>query len=424
MPEESAIERDSTVHKDTLVLIVFSFVPSKGEMAKWYWTRIAGVPYLLRNIINIQRGGGKKIYLYHNEQIAPVKELCRLVNDDPRVLNETECISAPVDLERVLRSMKNILILNGSVLHHRLEIQNAISLFTQYNVTDRDEKKERVSIDNLLSQFDKHEDCNDQWSEKITAISVGEKPVSPSNESIRIQYLSGSKITKITTENDFHKEHMRIMKSGGLETDSMINRLSSRSVSRFLTRLAIHTPVSPNQVTLLSFFLGLISTWFFFQGVYGMSLVGAVILVISTWIDGVDGELARLTFRESKMGAKLDITLDCFVNYIVFFSIGVGLTRSSGDNLYAILGLVAVIGSIISFVFMSSLISESKSPERHDSISMDKRRMIQDKIANRDFIFILFLLALIDRTEIFIWLAAIGANAFALYSLYARRFAK
>ena len=231
MPEESAIERDSTVHKDTLVLIVFSFIPSKSEMAKWYWTRIAGVPYLLRNIINIQRGGGKNIYLYHNEQIAPVKELCRLVNDDPRVLNKTECISAPVDLERVLRSMKNVLILNGSVLHHRLEIQNVISLFTQYTATDRDEKKERVSIDDLLSQFDKHEDFNDQWSEKITAISVGEKPVSPSNESIRIQYLSGSKIMKIKTENDFHKEHMRIMKSGGLETDSMINRLFSRCVS-------------------------------------------------------------------------------------------------------------------------------------------------------------------------------------------------
>jgi phosphatidylglycerophosphate synthase len=424
VPEVPAIARNATVHEDTLVLIVFSFIPSESEMAKWYWTPVAGVPHLLRNIINVQRGGGKQIYLYHCKQIAPVKELCRLINDDPRVLSKTESISAPEDLERVLRSMKKILILNGSALHHKLEIRNAILLLTQFSVTDREEKKECVSIESLVSQFKMYDDFNDHWLEKMTAINEGEKSVSPSNESIRIQYLSGTKNTKITREIDFHKEHVRIMKSGGLETDSMINRLFSRSVSRFLTRLAIHTPVSPNQVTLLSFILGLISTWFFSQGAYGMSLVGAIILVLSTWIDGVDGELARLTFRESKMGAKLDITLDCLVNFIVFFSIGVGLTRTTGDNLYAILGIVAVLGSIISFVFMNSLISESKSPDRPDSISMDTRRKIQDKIANRDFIFILFLLALIDKTEIFLWLAAIGANVFALYSLYARRFAK
>ena len=393
-------------------------------MAKWYWTPVAGVPHLLRNIINIQRGGGKQIYLYHGKQIAPVKELCRLVNDDPRVLNNIEPITASEDLERVLKSMKNILILNGSALHHKLEIRNAISLLTKNSAIDSEEKKEWVSVESLLSQIEKYDDSNDHWPETMIATNDDEKPVSPSNESIWIQYLSGSKITKITKENEFHKEHVRIMKSGGLETDSLINRLFSRSVSRFLTRLAIHTPVSPNQVTVFSFFLGLISTWFFFQGVYAMSLIGAVILVLSTWIDGVDGELARLTFRESKMGAKLDITLDCLVNFIVFFSIGVGLTRASGDNLYAILGIVSVLGSIISFVFMNALISESKSPERPDSISMDKRRKIQDKIANRDFIFILFLLALIDKTEIFIWLAAIGANVFALYSIYARYFAK
>ena len=134
--------------------------------------------------------------------------------------------------------------------------------------------------------------------------------------------------------------------------------------------------------------------------------------MFSTWIDGVDGELARLTFRESKVGAKLDITLDCLVNFIVFFSIGMGLTRSSGDNLYVILGIVAVLGSSISFVLMSSIISESKSPERSSSNSMNKRRMIEDKLANRDFIFILLLLALIDKTEIFIWLAAIGGQCF------------
>ena len=120
----------------------------------------------------------------------------------------------------------------------------------------------------------------------------------------------------------------------------------------------------------------------------------------------------------------MDITLDCLVNFMVFFSIGMGLTRASGDNLYTILGIFSVFGGIISFVFMNALISESKSPEISDSISMNKGRNIQDKIVNRDFIFILFLLALIDKTEIFMWIATIGANLFAIYSVYARHFDK
>lgn len=409
------------VYKDTLILIVFPFIPPESKMVKWYWTPIVGVPFLLRNIINIQRCGGKQIYLYHWQELAAVKELCCLVNNDPRIQNKTKFISAPKDLVNLLQSRKKILILNASTLHNRLDILNAISLLTQDSIIDKEEEKDLVGLENLLVQLEKYDDSSDYFSDKIIVMKDQKKPLCASNESIRIKYLSGIKITK---KSDFHKEHVRILQSGGLETDSMINRLFSRSVSRLITRLVIHMPITPNQVTVISFLFGLISTWFFIQGVYWMTLLGSVILVISTWIDGVDGELARLTFRESKVGAKMDITLDCLVNFMVFFSIGMGLTRASGDNLYTILGIFSVFGGIISFVFMNALISESKSPEISDSISMNKGRNIQDKIVNRDFIFILFLLALIDKTEIFMWIATIGANLFAIYSVYARYFDK
>ena len=105
-------------------------------------------------------------------------------------------ISESGDLEQLTRSMKNILILNGSALHHKTDIQNAISSLTQYSVTDRDAKKEVVNIDNLHSFFENYDDFDELWSEKMIAISAVGKLESRSNDSNCISYMPGGRINE------------------------------------------------------------------------------------------------------------------------------------------------------------------------------------------------------------------------------------
>jgi phosphatidylglycerophosphate synthase len=75
------------------------------------------------------------------------------------------------------------------------------------------------------------------------------------------------------------------------------------------TELVAKTPLTPNQVTIFSFLISLVSAYFYFRGLEYF-LVGAIIWQISFIFDGLDGMLARKTNRTSEFGAKLDTRLD------------------------------------------------------------------------------------------------------------------
>ncbi len=50
--------------KKGLIAVLFLSPPAgSGDFVDWYWRAIAGVPFLLRNILNIQRGGVERLVL-------------------------------------------------------------------------------------------------------------------------------------------------------------------------------------------------------------------------------------------------------------------------------------------------------------------------------------------------------------------------
>ena len=61
------------------------------------------------------------------------------------------------------------------------------------------------------------------------------------------------------------------------------------------------------------------------MGGYQLGIAGSVLLILSAWVDCVDGEVARLKFMISEWGAKLDIVSDNIVHCSVFFLIEMGL---------------------------------------------------------------------------------------------------
>jgi phosphatidylglycerophosphate synthase len=65
--------------------------------------------------------------------------------------------------------------------------------------------------------------------------------------------------------------------------------------------------ITPNQVTLASLALVILSFWLFWRGEFGLGLVSAWIM---TFLDTVDGKLARVTMTYSKAGDALDHGID------------------------------------------------------------------------------------------------------------------
>ncbi len=106
-----------------------------------------------------------------------------------------------------------------------------------------------------------------------------------------------------------------------------------RKFSKLLTWVAVRIGATPNQVTTLSFLIGLYSAYLFSRGEFLPILFGAVLLQISIIVDCVDGELARYTRKFSKLGAWLDAVTDRVKEYLVYLGLAYGAAKS-GENLW------------------------------------------------------------------------------------------
>jgi len=77
--------------------------------------------------------------------------------------------------------------------------------------------------------------------------------------------------------------------------------------ARIVTKWCAERGITPNQVTMVSLLLVFVALWLFWNGHYGWGLVAAWIM---TFLDTVDGKLARVTMTYSKFGDLLDHGID------------------------------------------------------------------------------------------------------------------
>ena len=85
-----------------------------------------------------------------------------------------------------------------------------------------------------------------------------------------------------------------------------------------------NTFVTPNYLTTLRLFFGLLAGFFFSIGEYLYSNAGACCFVFSNFLDHADGELARLKNETSIKGHTYDLISDALVNIFLFIGISIG----------------------------------------------------------------------------------------------------
>jgi phosphatidylglycerophosphate synthase len=194
-------------------------------------------------------------------------------------------------------------------------------------------------------------------------------------------------------------------------TDGLVDKHFNRPVGRWLSKILVHTSVSPNQISVAATLLGLASAWFFAQGKYWAALWGAILLQVSAIVDCVDGDLARVMFKESSVGKWLDIVGDQVVHLSVFVSIGIGLYRAESAGPVLLLTTSAAIGVVISFVV---IVRGQLLPESQRNTRLQK---LVDTATNRDFCVLLLLLVVLGKLSWFLWMTAIGVHVFWLLAL-------
>jgi phosphatidylglycerophosphate synthase len=214
--------------------------------------------------------------------------------------------------------------------------------------------------------------------------------------------------------------------------DSYLAALLDRPMSRPLTRLLLRTPLRPSHVTLLGIAAGLLGAAGLATVSYWGRLGGVLLLVVSLVLDCIDGDMARAELTQSPAGARLDVIGDYAVNLAVFAGLGVGLVREGlpGGGGGAALALVTGVGAAMAVVhalFIRPALR--RGGDLHwagDAWSLRGQpgAVVLEKLASRDYTYLLLALALADRLEWFLYAAAAGAWLFTIglvaYALLAR----
>ena len=130
------------------------------------------------------------------------------------------------------------------------------------------------------------------------------------------------------------------LKLANRANDGFFSVFFLRKFSKLFTWAAVRLKMTPNQVTLISFAVGLYSAYQFSQGTFWSIFAGAVLLQLSIIIDCVDGELARYTRQFSQLGAWLDAITDRIKEYLVFFALAYGAAKDGQDLWIPAMGMM------------------------------------------------------------------------------------
>jgi phosphatidylglycerophosphate synthase len=214
------------------------------------------------------------------------------------------------------------------------------------------------------------------------------------------------------------------MEAFAKDTDGFFARHFDRKISGAISRLLLKTPVTPNQITIGVTLLGIWGGWLMAQAGMTAKVEGSLVFLLTSILDGCDGEVARAKKMTSKLGGWLDLWGDNVVHVAIFYGLGWGLFKDTGNPIYMTLGEIAVLGTLIS-AGLASFQTWRKGHSSFTSVAGDtqsaaratpwRRRLIElsDALARRDFVYAVVVLAFLNWLNWFLWACAIGSVVYA-----------
>ncbi|MCD5401291.1 NTP transferase domain-containing protein [candidate division NPL-UPA2 bacterium] len=151
----------------------------------------------------------------------------------------------------------------------------------------------------------------------------------------------------IDTEADLRVAEEKLLNSLRSPKDGFISSNINRRFSLLLTRKISSSSLSPNLISFLSFILGVGSAALF---AFGIPILAGIMAQLSSVIDGVDGELARIKFQSSIYGGYFDSILDRYADALIILGMSYYLYSQSPSLFLLLISALALIGSPMSML--------------------------------------------------------------------------
>jgi phosphatidylglycerophosphate synthase len=121
-----------------------------------------------------------------------------------------------------------------------------------------------------------------------------------------------------------------------------VDKYIVRPCASLIVRAVFGTAITPNQLTLISFFIAIAAAFVYLGSTHGFFALAGVLAMVSAIFDAADGALARAKALTSRYGAFLDLFLDRIADFAVLLGASVGYSRHVQDGRFLVFGLVTI----------------------------------------------------------------------------------
>lgn len=167
----------------------------------------------------------------------------------------------------------------------------------------------------------------------------------PVSEETPVHQLTEHDFLDVSDQSKRRRAERILLLRTGKSTDGWVSRRFNRPQSRFFSLWFLRAGLNANAASAISLATGLACGFAAAQpGAFWLAVTG-VLFQFASMFDGVDGEMARVTLRDSKVGAAIDSLADnlTYLATLVGFGIGwtrEGITEAEGWSLVIVLVLV------------------------------------------------------------------------------------
>lgn len=130
-----------------------------------------------------------------------------------------------------------------------------------------------------------------------------------------------------------------------LEVEEVFDLIFYRPLAFLLVKIVYPTNITPNQLTLIAVFFGLLGGVCYGMGKPEYFFAGGILFILYDVFDCSDGQLARIKKNGTKTGRIIDGVADYIATIAAYIGIGVGFASLTDDPLYY-WGLTVAAGAV------------------------------------------------------------------------------
>ncbi len=166
---------------------------------------------------------------------------------------------------------------------------------------------------------------------------------------------SDNDIFEITSNSDALRAEEILIQTIRNNTPGFIARNINKAISLPISRALSRTRIHPNVLTVLNMIVGFSSAFFLSMNTYMSIAIGGLCFQLASVFDGVDGEVAKLTLKVSKLGGWLD-TISDNGTLILFLTASSYLFFLNSTTVYLPLAAIALLFAGL-FTMLAAMIS-------------------------------------------------------------------